>query len=268
FSHLCEGPKMTGEIIPGRELVGIIIGAVVLFSLISIVPILIMWHHRRRQASRAGGGVEAPDESPIEQWIEGQNAGSDVAQQSQALCWDFWGTRYDVMRGSPKARWWTVCPTAPRQRSGCLGTALGASGHEQPPPVLATPIQSWQHPSIGKGPTLDHMAINFGVSWKKLIGFSSPICLSSLSSTSGLLSPEPARLPHNHRKPSDSSGSTAFSRADLDTEKGGRRDSAVVVLNRCHHVFHKACLASWFEYRRYRCPICQTSYSPGQAGRH
>ncbi|KAF7717052.1 Uncharacterized protein PECH_000758 [Penicillium ucsense] len=155
---------MTGEIMPRGELVGIIIGAVVLFSLISIVPILIMWHHRRRQASRAGGGVEALDQSPIEQWIEGQNAGSDVAQQSQELC---------------------------------------------------------------------------------------PICLSSLSSTSGLLPPEPARLPHNHRKPSDSSGSTAFSRVDFDTEKGWRRDSAVVVLNRCHHVFHKACLASWFEYRRH-----------------
>ncbi|KAI2787273.1 hypothetical protein POX_f07636 [Penicillium oxalicum] len=81
---------MTGENIPRGEFIGIVIGAVVLFTLISAVPILIMWHHRRRQASRGSGDTEnlEPEtrESPIEQWIEGQNAGSDVAHHLHDPC--------------------------------------------------------------------------------------------------------------------------------------------------------------------------------------
>ncbi|KAJ5438996.1 uncharacterized protein N7458_009994 [Penicillium daleae] len=85
-----------------------------------------------------------------------------------------------------------------------------------------------------------------------------PICLSSLSSSPYLVFPEPARLPHGQRKLSNCvSGEYSYSGA-----KDSRRHSGILVLNRCHHAFHTACLASWFEYQRYSCPICQASYSP------
>ncbi|GAB1200635.1 hypothetical protein APSETT444_010009 [Aspergillus pseudonomiae] len=43
-------------------------------------------------------------------------------------------------------------------------------------------------------------------------------------------------------------------------------DRSVLVLNQCNHAFHASCLASWFAYGRYKCPICQTEYSPTDPG--
>lgn len=88
----------------------------------------------------------------------------------------------------------------------------------------------------------------------------SPICLSSLLSNPYITDPEPAHLA-GQRGPSPvrSDGSDSFGASC------SRRDSGILVLSRCHHAFHLACLTSWFEYRRYRCPICQESYSPAKA---
>ncbi|KAJ5722239.1 hypothetical protein N7488_000274 [Penicillium malachiteum] len=84
------------------------------------------------------------------------------------------------------------------------------------------------------------------------------ICLSSLSSSPYLSTPELAHLADTPpRKPN----------ADNDDEKRGHdpmRENCIIVLNRCHHAFHLTCLTSWFEYRRYKCPICQASYSPDE----
>ncbi|KAJ5895944.1 uncharacterized protein N7473_005343 [Penicillium subrubescens] len=160
---------MTGETLPQGEVIGIVIGAIVLFSIISIVPIMIMWYHRRRAAARTTNEIHdltlSMQQPSVEQWLEGQNSPRDI----------------------------------------------------------------------------EH-----------------PICLSSLSSSPYLVLPEPARLPHGQRKASDSrSGESSYTEA-----KDCRQDSGILVLNRCHHPFHTACIASWFEYRHYRCPICQASYSP------
>ncbi|PYH82222.1 hypothetical protein BO82DRAFT_353792 [Aspergillus uvarum CBS 121591] len=50
---------------------------------------------------------------------------------------------------------------------------------------------------------------------------------------------------------------------DLDAEHSQKNEKQqqdeVVVLNRCSHVFHAACLVLWVEQHRYRCPICQAS---------
>ncbi|KAJ5127703.1 hypothetical protein N7448_008482 [Penicillium atrosanguineum] len=87
-----------------------------------------------------------------------------------------------------------------------------------------------------------------------------PICLSSLLSNPYLTNPEPTHLAGQRgRSPAHSNGSCSCGATD------SRRDSGILVLNRCHHAFHLACLTSWFEYRRYRCPICQESYSPAKA---
>ncbi|KAK9647275.1 hypothetical protein HCH54_005987 [Aspergillus fumigatus] len=38
--------------------------------------------------------------------------------------------------------------------------------------------------------------------------------------------------------------------------------ASLLILSRCGHAFHHSCLASWWEYRPYRCPVCQASYAP------
>ncbi|CAG7943312.1 unnamed protein product [Penicillium olsonii] len=79
------------------------------------------------------------------------------------------------------------------------------------------------------------------------------ICLCTLASSPYLACPEPAVLahPHNHQP------CTCGAHHAPPEE--------VLVLNRCKHAFHLKCLKSWFEYRRYKCPICQASYSPDEA---
>ncbi|CEJ59576.1 hypothetical protein PMG11_08195 [Penicillium brasilianum] len=166
---------MTGENLPQGEVIGIVIGAIVLFSVISIVPIIIMWYHRRHAAARNANEVHdltSPmHQTSVEHWLEEQNTPRDIEQYSHEIC---------------------------------------------------------------------------------------PICLSSLSSSPYLVCPEPARLPRGQRKP-PGCRSAEIPHSEV---KDPRRNIGILVLNRCHHAFHTACLASWFEYRRYRCPICQASYSP------
>ncbi|KAL4818339.1 hypothetical protein BDW67DRAFT_15680 [Aspergillus spinulosporus] len=56
------------------------------------------------------------------------------------------------------------------------------------------------------------------------------------------------------------------SHTDISTNTSGSLGHrGVLILTRCNHVFHTACLTSWFEYRRvqsnaqcqYRCPVCK-----------
>ncbi|KAJ5203851.1 uncharacterized protein N7498_004730 [Penicillium cinerascens] len=167
------------EDLPQGEIIGIVIGAIVLFSIISIVPIVIMWHHRRRAANRSASGTHnrtiSMREPSVERWLAEQNPNSDPEQYAQDIC---------------------------------------------------------------------------------------PICLSSLSSSPYLADPEPVHLAGQPGlSPARSEDSCSCGARDA------RRDSGILVLNRCHHAFHFSCLTSWFEYRRYQCPICQASYSPAKAVR-
>ncbi|KAJ5471225.1 hypothetical protein N7530_008582 [Penicillium desertorum] len=88
-----------------------------------------------------------------------------------------------------------------------------------------------------------------------------PICLSALSSSPYLACPDPAVLaPGQHNQTPNTA-----TRPDPHCTCGAQHhppDSEVLILNRCKHAFHFDCLKSWFEYRRYKCPICQASYSP------
>ncbi|KAJ5368123.1 uncharacterized protein N7496_007883 [Penicillium cataractarum] len=73
---------MTGETLPQGEVIGIVIGAIVLFSIISIVPIMIMWYHRRHAAARTTNEVHdltSPmHQASVEQWLEEQNTPRDI----------------------------------------------------------------------------------------------------------------------------------------------------------------------------------------------
>lgn len=178
------------DALPQGEVIGIVIGAIVLFSIISILPIFLVWYRRKRNAAAAAAHPvnqalplsSSMEQISVERWLEQQNTNSDVEQYAADTC---------------------------------------------------------------------------------------PICLSSLSSTPNLAYPKPAHVP---RRQSEHDTSPAPSDADADADgsccgaaDGSRRDSGILVLNRCHHAFHLRCLSSWFEYRHYRCPLCQASYSPNDA---
>ncbi|KAJ5173714.1 uncharacterized protein N7500_001645 [Penicillium coprophilum] len=209
---------------PREEIIGVVIGAVALFSLISMIPVpdslgspascmrnvlealtcrsliydfllsMIMWHHRRRAAIQAMGQTTVLP--PIYQ-VQLQNVlGQPVSGQPVSV--DRWLAEQNV-------------PTSAQQygQDTC------------------------------------------------------PICLSALSSSPYLACPDPSVLAHDqYHNPT--------ARPDAFCICGAKHSppgSEVLVLNRCKHAFHLDCLKSWFEYRRYKCPICQASYSPEEEAR-
>ncbi|KAJ5933076.1 hypothetical protein N7516_007565 [Penicillium verrucosum] len=176
---------MADNSMPREEIIGVVIGAVALFSLISMIPVMIMWHHRRRTAMRAMAETRVlppvyqvqlqnvlGQPVSVDRWLEEQNVPANAQQYGQDTC---------------------------------------------------------------------------------------PICLSALSSSPYLACPDPAILAHGQHNYNPTA------RPDPRCSCGAQHspaDSEVLVLNRCKHAFHLDCLKSWFEYRRYKCPICQASYSP------
>ncbi|KAJ5263406.1 hypothetical protein N7478_011011 [Penicillium angulare] len=81
---------MVEESMPRGEIVGIVIGAVALFSLISFLPMAIMWQHRRRAASRHASEslhlTSSMEQVSVERWLEQQNVPGDTA----LYCQDMW----------------------------------------------------------------------------------------------------------------------------------------------------------------------------------
>ncbi|KAJ5783938.1 uncharacterized protein N7518_009615 [Penicillium psychrosexuale] len=177
---------MADDSMPREEILGVVIGAVALFSLISMIPVMIMRHHRRRAAMRAmaASRVLPPVQLQnvlgqpvsVDRWLEEQNVPANAQQYGQDTC---------------------------------------------------------------------------------------PICLSALSSSPYLACPDPVVLADDQHNPNPTT------RSDPRCSCGAHSppDSEVLVLNRCKHAFHLDCLKSWFEYRRYKCPICQASYSPEEEAR-
>ncbi|KAJ5984833.1 hypothetical protein N7499_008953 [Penicillium canescens] len=173
------------ESMPRGEIIGIVIGGVVIFALISMIPLTIIWCRRRvnRESSLNRGewrlGNQQTQQLPlqdvlghpvsVDRWLEEQNVPTNAQQYGQDTC--------------------SICLCA-----------------------LSSPVY----------PTYPHTAI--------------------LARSQRNQSPIRADDPH--------------ARVALDP------GHETIVLNRCKHAFHLACLKSWFEYRRYKCPICQASYSP------
>jgi len=200
----------------------------------------------------------------VERWVAEQNVTGDPGQYSQ----DTW---YVLYRPSSYAPIWPryaclarvgECPDLGRGSSCPIGgptvafalSRLLAILLPRPALLLNWTLQSWPA-------TYYHLTGFHDLPTPHtLLTVSSPICLSSMSSSSYLANPKPAHLAGQRGPPpSRSDGSCSCGATDY------RRDSGIIVLNRCHHAFHLACLTSWFEYRRYRCPICQASYSPTKA---
>ncbi|KAB8073532.1 hypothetical protein BDV29DRAFT_135619 [Aspergillus leporis] len=186
---------------PGSQIIGVVLGAVLLFGTISLVPILIMWHHRRRATARRASEVHLLQvngcmrQVTVERWLEEQT------------------------------------------------THSGNSVQQQPPPQYAQETCS--------------------------------ICLSALflasSSSQDTLSlpPPPSPPPHPRSPPAlhirntltpDSDPPSTLESSPIYHQYRSR--DGVLILNQCNHAFHTACLASWFTYGQYKCPICQMVYSP------
>ncbi|KAF7591193.1 hypothetical protein BBP40_001852 [Aspergillus hancockii] len=74
---------------PGSEIVGVVLGAVLLFGTISLVPILVMWHHRRRATARRASEVQllhvngCMRQVTVERWLEEQTTHSGDSEQQQ-----------------------------------------------------------------------------------------------------------------------------------------------------------------------------------------
>ncbi|KAH1495795.1 hypothetical protein KXV92_004041 [Aspergillus fumigatus] len=70
------------------EIAGVVAGAVVLFVAISVIPIIIMWRHRRNEAARTARELAALREYGcmrqvgVERWLEEQH--SDIAACSRS----------------------------------------------------------------------------------------------------------------------------------------------------------------------------------------
>ncbi|KAJ5757331.1 uncharacterized protein N7511_006025 [Penicillium nucicola] len=175
------------ESMPRGEIIGVVIGGVVIFALISMIPLAIIWCRRRvnREASLNRNewrlGNQQTQQLPlqdvlghpvsVDRWLEEQNVPTNIQQYGQDTC--------------------SIC-----------------------------------------------------------------LCALSLSSPIYPTSPHPAILARGRRPNSPIEVEDPHARAALDP------GHEPIVLNRCKHAFHLACLRSWFEYRRYKCPICQASYSP------
>ncbi|KAJ6177869.1 hypothetical protein N7519_008330 [Penicillium mononematosum] len=175
---------MADDSMPREEIIGVVIGAVALFSLISMIPVLIMWHHRRRTAMRAM--AETRVLPPVYQ-VQLQNV------LGQPVSVDRWLEEQSLTRPAPFA-----------------------SRHCRHPHTSPVPTQPF---------------------W--------PTASTTTTRIRRHVQPPHCSCGAQHSPP----------------------DSEVLILNRCKHAFHLDCLKSWFEYRRYKCPICQASYSPEEERR-
>ncbi|BCR88917.1 RING finger protein [Aspergillus chevalieri] len=183
----------------GTEIVGVIVGAVILFTLVSAAPVIIARLRRRRNARQQQHQPEmqsngtypsfrSPDNGPmpmqqvfVERWLEQQYAPSSTEPYSHDIC--------------------AICLSS-------LGFCSSRDSLPTPPEAAWIPAS---HSYAGYDSRDDRRSV-------------SPRMLEECHSST--------------------------------------TNSEIRVLNRCGHAFHAACLASSFQYGRYRCPICQAAYFP------
>ncbi|KAL4781330.1 hypothetical protein BJX76DRAFT_19257 [Aspergillus varians] len=201
-----------------KNLIAVVIGAVLLFGAISVTPIVIMRRHRRRAAERHAnelGHLEVNGsmrQVSVQRWLDQQSTADNLERYAGESC--------------------PICLTSLLAPSALSSLSLsGSTMHtlnpnpNQPQPPAPAHI-SHQHPDRCSPPTNND----------------DDNCRSSSNSNSNNNSrPPPVPISHETERRSN---------------PGGGSISGVLILNRCNHAFHKTCLASWFQYRQYRCPIC------------
>ncbi|KAE8165046.1 hypothetical protein BDV40DRAFT_88555 [Aspergillus tamarii] len=196
---------------PGSEIAGVVVGAVLLFGAISLVPILIMWRHRRRAAARRASEVHLLQvngcmrQVSVERWLEELTRSENGDQQQQ-------------QQQQQQLRHY-----AQETCSICLSTLVAPSSSQDTLPSSPEPA-----------------------------------CIIPHSRSTIAL--------HSHDTLTPDADPPRPSPSVLESDRMRYRyrdgDRSVLVLNQCNHAFHACCLASWFAYGQYKCPICQTVYSP------
>ncbi|KAJ5109938.1 hypothetical protein N7532_002583 [Penicillium argentinense] len=89
----CSPLMLEDDALPQGEVIGIVIGAIALFSIISVLPILLVWHRRRRNAASTTHITNnnlalnpSMEQVSVERWLEEQNATSDVELYAHDTC--------------------------------------------------------------------------------------------------------------------------------------------------------------------------------------
>ncbi|KAL2841433.1 hypothetical protein BJY01DRAFT_9226 [Aspergillus pseudoustus] len=193
-----------------KNLIAVVIGAVVLFGAISVIPIVIMRRHRRRAAARHANELRCLEvngtirQVSVQRWLD--------QQQTIATA-----TSENLERYADESC--AICLT-----SLFAPSALSLSGSTMHNP-LDRSNQTLPLPSPPEAAHVLH-----------------PDRCSTITATT-IPDDDRTRPPrHPRRRPAG------------EDENPGTSD--VLILNRCTHAFHAHCLASWFEYGQYRCPIC------------
>ncbi|KAL2828153.1 hypothetical protein BDW59DRAFT_50869 [Aspergillus cavernicola] len=187
-----------------RNLIAVVIGAVILFGAISVIPIIIMRRHRSRAAERHANELHCLEgngtmrQVTVQRWLDQQTTSEHLERYAGESC-----------------------PI-------CLTSLLA-------PPALSLPSSTTQNQNHQhQRPTLLPL----------------PPAAAHISHPDQCTHPHPTRTDDGRiRLPRGPSPSH-------HEERTPESVSTVLILNRCNHAFHTDCLASWFEYRQYRCPIC------------
>ncbi|KAL2811782.1 hypothetical protein BJX63DRAFT_268806 [Aspergillus granulosus] len=196
-----------------KNLIAVVIGAVVLFGAISVIPIFIMRRHRRRAAARHANELHGLQvngtirQVGVQRWLDQQQTTATATSENM--------DRY-ADESCPICLTSLFAPSAFSLSSSTIHNPQGRSNQTLPLPSVPEAAHTL-HPN---------------------------------QCTTAIISPDDDRT-----RPPRYAG-----RSPAGDEEGGEcrnlDSSGIMVLNRCAHAFHARCLASWFEYRQYRCPIC------------
>ncbi|KAL4803264.1 hypothetical protein BDV18DRAFT_45387 [Aspergillus unguis] len=237
-----------------KNLIAVIIGAVLLFGAISVLPIVIMRRHRRRAAQRHGNELNRLESNgcmrqvSVQRWLDQQRPISDsgnndlegLADESCAICLT------SLLAPSTSA-----LPVYPSLSGSTMHSItdqnplhLAQAAVPLPSPPNAAHI-SHSQPELEQeccsyGPRIDNDDDRIRPPRRKS---------SCQVQARGLL--QGLGLGPQHTRPETSVSDPA---------------SGVLILNRCNHAFHRSCIAIWFQYQdrrpevgagaQYRCPIC------------
>ncbi|KAJ0425277.1 hypothetical protein BJY00DRAFT_204998 [Aspergillus carlsbadensis] len=204
-----------------KNLIAVIIGAVILFGAISIIPIVIMRRHRRRAAARHANELHCLEvngtirQVSVQRWLDQQQTATTATSENLE--------RY-AGESCPICLTSLFAPSALSLSSSTIHNPQDRSNQTLPLP---------SHPEAAHVSHSDQRATTITTTMR-------------------------TRIDDDHTRPPRRPGRRRPARESEEDEEERTNPSSggVLILNRCTHAFHARCLASWFEYGQYRCPIC------------
>ncbi|KAL4883996.1 hypothetical protein BJY04DRAFT_20200 [Aspergillus karnatakaensis] len=198
-----------------KNLIAVVIGAVLLFGAISMIPIVIMRRHHRRAAERHANELRCLEANgtmrqvTVQRWLEQQTRSDNLDRYAGESC--------------------PICLT-----SLCAPSALSQSSH-----------------LLGSVSRMHHIHDSDNLHQTRPIPNPPQPDTAYMSST--ITDDNRTQPPRSHHQ------QLQHQQQNPSSHPHERRTTGVLILNRCNHAFHTACLASWFQHHQYRCPICAES---------